>query len=353
MKPWSSAQVPIYDISKSYAFHIEHGPFFEGEIPKRAPLEKEIDFLGFSLASPLGVPAGPLLNAKWVELASKLGFDLPVYKTIRSFAHPSHALPNMIFVQPKENRIAEAFFEPPQDLSHISVTNSFGMPSQSPDFLLRDIEKAKNCLQKGQQLIVSVVGTPNQGMSFIEDFVRTASLAKDAGAKIIEANFSCPNVEKSEGCLYVYPETVFRFASAIVKAIHPVPLILKVGLFENRSLMRDVFIAARKAGVRAICGINSVSMEVKTSSGEPALGSKRTSSGVCGACIRKEALHFIREAHAINAEEKLGLTLMGCGGIMQPNHFDQFLDEGAQVAMTATGMMWDPYLAFRWHEAKS
>src|SRR5579885_1311475 len=101
MKPlplWFPEHPPIYDIEKTYAVNAAEGPFFQGEIPKRPHSDHRIDFLGFSLRSPIGVPAGPLLNSRWVALAAKLGYDLPVYKTIRSFAHPGHGLPNMVFV---------------------------------------------------------------------------------------------------------------------------------------------------------------------------------------------------------------------------------------------------------------
>ncbi len=350
MKNWYPSHPAIYDIAKSYAFNAENGPFFSGSIPKRPETKRRIDFLGFSLRSPLGVPAGPLLNSRWVKLACQLGFDLPVYKTIRSFAHPAHALPNMIFVEPDSPKTAHARTAMPPDLAHLTVTNSFGMPSQSPDFLLKDIAKAHEYLEKGQALIVSIVGTPNQGVSFADDFVRAALLAKEAGAKLIEANFSCPNVGKSEGCLYMSPETVKVFASALVKAIHPIPLIIKVGLFPDESLLQKVLIEAAKAGVRAVCGLNSVSMEVVDTEGKAALGPTRPSSGVCGAAIRPKALEWMRKASLINKKEHLDLTLMGCGGIVEPSHFDEFLEAGAKIAMAATGMMWDPYLAMKWHE---
>ena len=42
--------------------------------------------------------------------------------------------------------------------------------------------------------------------------------------------------------------------------------------------------------------------------------------------------------------------MLGCGGIAKPEHFEEFLKAGAAIAMTATGMMWDPYLALRYHE---
>lgn len=336
---WYPDHPPIYDINKTYAENAAEGPFFNGEIPKRPKIEKTFDFLGHEVNSRIGVPAGPLLNSNWISLAAKLGFDIPTYKTIRSEAHPGHGLPNVSYVDKHGNQIPD-----PKDLDRLSITNSFGMPSKSPDFLLEDIEKANRSLSKGQVMVVSVVGTPNRGVSFGEDFVRAAAIAKEAGAKIIEANFSCPNVGKSEGILYHNPETVHEYAKAISKAIHPTPLILKVGVFPNTHQMKNVFLAAARGGARAICGINSVSMKVN-----PPLDKERTTSGICGACIRQEALHFILFAKKIIKENKLDLTLIGCGGIIRPEHFDEFFDAGADISTSATGMMWDPYLAMRYH----
>lgn len=49
-------------------------------------------------------------------------------------------------------------------------------------------------------------------------------------------------------------------------------------------------------------------------------------------------------------KKKLALTLMATGGALLPAHLKDFLDEGAEVAMTATGMMWDPFLAERYRK---
>jgi hypothetical protein len=56
----------------------------------------------FVVATPIGVPAGPLLNARWIEVAAKLGFDVLTYKTIRSVEFSGHPVPNMIYVDIKE-----------------------------------------------------------------------------------------------------------------------------------------------------------------------------------------------------------------------------------------------------------
>jgi dihydroorotate dehydrogenase len=339
MPKWYPDHPPIYDIEKSYAENAAEGPFFNGTFPKRIQPEKGHDFLGHSVSSLIGIPSGPLLNSKWIALAGKLGFDILTYKTIRSEAHPGHRLPNVKFIDQNGNQL-----DAPNTFDQLTITNSFGMPSKSPDFLLQDIESAKRSLSKGQVMIVSIVGTPNRGISFADDFVRAALLAREAGAPLIEANFSCPNVDKADGILYQSPETVHEYTRLIATAIHPIPLILKVGVFESRHQMKSVLLAAARGGAKAICGINSVSMEI-----HPPLDAGRKTSGICGGAIRPIAIAFIRDAAMTIEENKLGLVLMGCGGIMRPSHCNEFFEAGARVAMSATGMMWDPYLAMRYH----
>ena len=58
----------------------------------------------------------------------------------------------------------------------------------------------------------------------------------------------------------------------------------------------------------------------------------------------------MRASREINEREKLGLAIIGVGGITLPEHFNEFYNAGADIAMTATGMMWAPYLAMRYHE---
>jgi dihydroorotate dehydrogenase (NAD+) catalytic subunit len=96
------------------------------------------------------------------------------------------------------------------------VTNSFGMPSRDREFLKEDIPRANSLLREGQVMIVSVVGTPSSSTcgssptttpqdsytEFVRDFVDTALFAKNCGAQIIEANFSCPNVATGEGSIF-------------------------------------------------------------------------------------------------------------------------------------------------------
>ncbi len=356
---WDPDQIPIYDIKKSYLENAEEGPFFDGIIPKRSLPEEMSHFLGFSVASCIGVAAGPLLNSKWIALASKLGYDIPVYKTIRSTEYASHPMPNVIYVDtngplhPEDPKYSVKQIPfPPQQIEDLAITNSFGMPSRSPTFLLEDIPRANAYLQEGQVMVVSIVGSVQKERSFIEDFVAVATLAKAAGAKIIEANFSCPNVKTKEGGVYMSPSAVAEIGKALVKAIHPIPLIIKVGIFPSKQLLQDVLIAAAQNGIQAISGINSISCRVVDSAGNSPLGSDRPTSGICGGPILPTAVRFITQAAEIIQKEKLDLNLIGVGGISLPEHFDVFFKAKANAAMTATGMMWDPYLAAKYHANK-
>lgn len=341
----------LYNHQLSFEENFAKGPFFTDEIPAREfPPESDwVDFLGHKIASQIGVPAGPAMNAKWVSLAAELGFDVIVYKTIRTQKYPCHPLPNITFV---DTTITKQNLDIPlivADHETTGITNSFGMPSQDPDFLRTDIARAKAALKPGQLLIVSAVGTPRPGQDFTADFMEAVTMAKEFGGEIVEANFSCPNVCTGEGSLYTNPETVKDLGSKLVEALGGTPLILKIGFFRDLQIMRQVFIAAAQAGVRGISGLNSVAMKVQTENGEPALSPDRPTSGVCGSPIRELALQFVRDARHIITEEKLDLALIGVGGVTEPQHFNDLLAAGADVVMSATGMMWNPQLAHDFH----
>ncbi len=342
---------PIYDCSLTYEENFAKGPFFDLPLIERQESSLDIDFLGQRLASSLGVAAGPLLHSAWIKLASRLGFDLLTYKTIRSREKKSHPLPNMLFIE------ADKPFERGNNLScrtterlSLSVTNSFGMPSKPFDFLEEDIALAQSYLLDKQALIVSVVGS-EEADSLSKDYAFTASLAAGAGAKLIEANFSCPNVQGKQGAIYTDPVASYEVAKGITQAID-LPLIVKLGALQEEKQIREVFIALARAGVQAVSGINTVKAKIEDAKGQPAL-KDRLEAGVCGAAIQSLAKNFLRLAVKVNKEEKLGLKILAGGGILTEEDIASFLDLGADLAMVATGMIWDPYLAYRYKKRRT
>mgnify|MGYP000350841292 CR=1 FL=1 len=151
-----------YDISKSYAWNYDHAP--DPVDVDVSPIEGSWTFGGLPVPSPLGIPAGPLLNGRWVLYYASLGFDVLTYKTVRSRQRDCYALPNLVPVKTGpltgcESRLTET--KP----MHGSWAVSFGMPSADPDFWRRDIEETRRQLPSGKLLSVSVVGTVQPGWS--------------------------------------------------------------------------------------------------------------------------------------------------------------------------------------------
>jgi dihydroorotate dehydrogenase len=349
-----------YDIASSYEDNYQQGPIIKTAFPPidvapfGASAPKQ-NFLGFPVHSCLGIPAGPLLNAKWILDYAALGFDLLVYKTVRTVATPSHPAPNCVFLETKGllkeedfGRRLTATAETPSSLEEISITNSFGMPSRDPKIWQADVEKAKAGLSArgvGQVLIVSVSGTPEQG-DLAADYAKGAALAVEAGADIVEINLSCPNVETGEGSIYADPDFSSKISKAVKQAIGAVPLIIKIGYLRDKEKLVQVA-KANAPYVNAISGLNTLSFEVVKPDGTPALPG-RLRSGVCGSAIRGCAMEQAGRLITLRQKEKYDFAIVGVGGVMTADHVRQFFDLGVDAVMSATGAMWNPHLAYQY-----
>lgn len=299
------------------------------------------------------MPAGPLLNSAYVALYGKLGWDVPVYKTVRSIARACHPAPNCLFIP--SDTLAEddalsvrTTMPAPADVEGLTITNSFGMPSKAPDEWRGDVRAAAAALGPGQLLIVSIVGTPGaEGRSLIDDFAHTAALAKAAGARVIEANFSCPNVVSGEGSLYGDPETSAAITAAIKRVIGDTPLLIKIGSLPEERL--TAVVAANQPNVAGIVAINTVPLRVVDAEGKQFLpGAGRLQSGVCGAAIGRGAADMTTRLLAIRDRLKADFAVISVGGVMSEDDIDDRLARGADLVMAATAAMWDPLLAARW-----
>ncbi len=347
---------PTYDISKSYDWNYENGPIFAGEIPKRENPAKKFKLWDFELNSPIGVPAGPLLNSNWIKLYANLGFDIPVYKTVRTTYRECHPNPNCIYIQRKdqlqESEIGADIvgnFKQPKNSRDITITNSFGVPSKEPKEWMADIELANSYLNDGQVMIVSINGTPGSGMDIVSDYVRAAEMAKEAGAKIIEANYSCPNVSTGEGSIYSDPEMSAKISREIKKALGNTPFMIKLGNFVNPAKLEEIAVA-NAPFVDGIAGINTIKMNVYNELGEQALpGEGRLGSGLCGNVIHDIAQKFTENLAEIKQKNNFDFIICGVGGIMTADDFAERFKGGADIAMSATAAMWNPLLASEFH----
>jgi dihydroorotate dehydrogenase len=347
-------QTPFYNPKKSYEDNYDKGPYagFADKKVYQHKGEPKYDFLGHKVYLPFGIPAGPLLNSKFVKAAFEKGFDIAVYKTVRADYFPCHPWPNVLSVNIRGNLTLEKAKKPLKGDNNyheaLSITNSFGVPSRKPEIWQEDANRGASYAKKGQVMVLSFMGTVKQNQTqkeFIEDFILAAKLANETGAKLLEANLSCPNIG-NEGLVCYNLEATEKVVKGIRKVIGNTPLSLKVGYYRQDSDLAKLAEIANEYA-NSISGINSLQAPVVTADGKQALpgGAFRLISGICGNSIKWAGLDHVRRLSKIRTENKYKFGIEGVGGVTVPADYFEYKETGADSVMSATGAMWNPYLA--------
>lgn len=346
--------VPFYDPDLSYEENYQRGPFGAFAVAKRAPGlgdDPQHTFLGLPVTLPFGIPAGPLLNGRFVKAALDLGYDLPVYKTVRTRKWASHAWPNVLAVEatgdlhPTTNRLRGH-----GDYSGdaLSITNSFGVPSMDPDVWQPDMADAVAHARPGQVVIGSFQGTQAEHgggvREYIADFALGARLVRETGVRMTEVNLSCPN----EGTAHLLCFDAER-ATAVVKAIKAelgdVKLLAKIAYFADDQALHKL-LAGIGPVVDGVVAINTIPAEVVNDAGDQALpGEGRLRSGVCGSGIRWAGLAMTERLVRLREELGMQFAVVGVGGVSSAADYALYRVAGADAVMSATGAMWNPMLA--------
>lgn len=338
--------VQTYDIHQTYDWNYEHAP----EKPPASdvpPCPGNWTFCGYRVNSPLGIPAGPLLNSRWILHYAALGFDVLTYKTVRSAYRACYDPPNLLPVKHAELREeGRTLHASGEAREYDSWAISFGMPSRDPAEWSTDIPRARAGLRHGQALVVSVVASPKPGWSLQDvanDFGVCARHAADAGAHVVEANLSCPNVCTQEADLFLSPEAAGVVAATVRAAVPDLPLALKVGLFPSRSSMEDV-VTAVSPFANAICATNSITAKVADENGLLFGGLRR---GIGGAAITARCLEETELLRRVLDAAGSPMELISVGGVTTAQDVRDRLKAGATHVQIATAAMIDPLTAIR------
>ena len=361
---------PFYDPNLSYQENYDLGPFGlfaaePSEEERRAlevPESEWAEVTGLRLRRPLGIPAGPLLNSKYTDAAFRWGYDLCHYKTVRSRFWPSHQAPNVLFVgttQPippgqigRDTLIARPFLrDEPVDLATLSITNSFGMPTQEPHVWQADMALAVRGAGPGQALVASVTGTrmpEDDHRAYIEDHARAAAMCAETGAHAIEVNLSCPNLG-GHGLMCHDSEAAALVCEVVKRAIGHIPLFAKLGNYtpdeRGEAILRRV-VEATAPYVQGYGAVNAVPVPVVGEDGGQALpGEGRQLAGVCGAALKATGLDVVRRLSLIRRTGSYDFAIIGVGGLASPADYRAYLEAGADAVQGATGPMWNYRLA--------
>ncbi len=173
-----------------------------------------------------------------------------------------------------------------------------------------------------------------------EEWERLARLSEEAGADIIECNFSCPNME--EGGLGVdigqSLEAVERCTKAARRGTN-LPLLAK--LTPNVADMRPFARKAIESGADGIAAINTIKslmeMNLDTYATEPSVKGLSGVGGYSGHAVKPIALRFIWEMASDKSDRPAAIS--GMGGIDTWRDAVEFLLLGANHVQITTSVM--------------
>lgn len=208
------------------------------------------------------------------------------------------------------------------------MLNSIGLQNPGVDAVVKDIlPKLKDL---GAKVIASIAGET------VEEYGEVAGRFAAAGVDGIEANVSCPNVERGGLTFGCDPETAAAVTAEVRGAAGNIPVFIKLGV-----LGADVVTVAKavaSAGASGISLINTLpGLAVDFKRRRPVLGS--VTGGLSGPAIKPVALWAVWRIY-----KEVGLPVIGMGGIMSANDALEFIVCGATAVAVGTGNFVNPRL---------
>lgn len=279
-----------------------------------------IEFLGVPCENPFFLSSSPVCsNYDMIRKAFETGWAGVYYKTVGIFI-PDECSPRFDITK-KESTAWTGF-------------KNMEMISDKP--LETNLEYIRRLKQDfpSKVMAVSIMGSNE------EEWRILAKSVTEAGADIIECNFSCPQMTSSAMGSDVgqNPELVEKYTRAVVGATH-LPVVAK--MTPNIGNMEVPALAAVRGGAKGIAAINTIksitNIDIENMTSMPVVNAKSSISGYSGAAVKPIALRFITQLKQYPGLSHIPLT--GIGGIETWRDAVEFLLVGAGNLQVTTSVM--------------
>jgi dihydroorotate dehydrogenase (NAD+) catalytic subunit len=342
----------VYRVDRSHSWNYGHAP----KLPRvrRLPTPPGGRLFDFTLNSPLGIAAGPLLNSKWVEAYARIGYDILTYATVRSSLVLAPALPNIRLVENREQ--AAIATRRAGSNGNLTLAVSLGTPSMEPDVWRKDIRRAHERIGRHQVLMVSVLGrTPPGGDrdALVADYAQVAQWAAEAGADVIEVQLAWPDPFADQ------PQAIYENLPLAAQILHRVrtsvgvPVVAKLGAFRTPRLLHDsaTKLASWASGFVLVHGFQR---RVLDETGNAAFeGPGRERADIVGADTFPAASRQVAELLAWRKAGCWDRAILAVGGITTVERAHETLREGADAVLVATAALYQPLFAVRFRQLRA
>ncbi len=183
-------------------------------------------------------------------------------------------------------------------------------------------------------IIASIMGQT------VDEWKQLAMLCEQAGADVLELNFSCPNLTAHDMGSDVgeHPDLVELYTRAVCSA-SSLPVLAK--LTPNTGSMTAAALAAIRGGGRGLAAINTIKsimgINLHTYVSTPAVHGQSAVGGYSGVAVKPIALRFIAELGKLNHDNTYHIS--GMGGIETWKDAVEFMMLGATSLQITTAVM--------------
>jgi dihydroorotate dehydrogenase (NAD+) catalytic subunit len=185
---------------------------------------------------------------------------------------------------------------------------------------------------------ISSVGTPvviSVAGKSVEEFAQVTMRVRDVpGVVALEANISCPNVERRNQVFACHPDQAYQVLATMTR-LSPLPVFAK--LTADVTNIVEVAEACMRAGAHGLSLINTLlGMAIDVESFRPRLSA--ITGGLSGPAIRPVAVRCVYQV----ARALPGVPIMGIGGITEARHAIELLVAGAWAVQVGTANFFNP-----------
>ncbi len=281
-----------------------------------------INFCGIKFENPFCLSSSPVSNhAEMCARAFDAGWGGIVYKTLgleKSFrvVMPSPRLSVLNYM----------------DKRFVGLQNAEQITDRPIKDNIRDIAWLKKNYPN-KVLISSIMGYTD------EDWIELAKMSEDAGADMLELNFSCPQMaHPSAGHRTGQDFHAVATFTEVVKKATKLPVMAK--MTPNITDMIPVALAAKDGGADAISAINTIKaitdIDINNFTPLPNIHGHSSATGFSGPSVKPVALRFVSDLYN---SKPLQLPISGVGGIETWIDALHFLLLGATNLQVTTGIL--------------
>ena len=279
-----------------------------------------IVFMGVKFPNPFCLSSSPVGNCyEMCKKAYEVGWGGVVFKTIGPKSYKINE------VSPRFDKLDK------ESTEFVGFKNMEQIAEHSLEENLEDLRKLKREFPN-QVLIASIMGSNEQ------EWEELARLVTEAGADMIELNFSCPQMTShAMGSDVGSNPSLCRKYCEAVKRGTSLPVMAK--MTPNITDMVEVAQASLDGGTDGIAAINTIksicNVDLDKKVGLPIINGKSSISGYSGKAVKPVALRFITQLY----QGIPGLEISGIGGIENWIDAAEFILLGAKTLQVTTAIM--------------